>query len=148
MIGELIAGRGEALGRNLTNDEEAEIFIHNSTLVIYTGPNCNLSCPHCSVPCGTEYEGLPDPYTIDKVLSEGAEIRIPNVSVTQGEIFREENREVARVIACHAPNYHTNWMTNAVFAGTKENAGEWFEYLKANGLIIEKSRFVASFGKT
>jgi len=116
------------------------------------GPNCNLACTPCLADCGPHREGLPNPKTVEKAITEGLFAGvITGCTLTNGELIREENREVARVVAKASEYLPIHIMTNGVFAGSLESAVEWFNFMKENGMDLSdrnKHRIVVSFGSS
>ena len=122
----------------LGTDKYIDIQLGNgfSRLTLQMGPNCNRSCFHCYGKFGPDRIGLPSVSVVGKALEEAVEIGLEEVSVTDGEPFREENRRVVEKITGYSSRLPTFFITNGSFAGTLESSLDWFYFLKKQELVI------------
>ncbi len=123
----------------LGTDKYIDIQLGNgfSRLTLQMGPNCNRSCFHCYGKFGPDRIGLPSVSVVGKALEEAVEIGLEEVSVTDGEPFREENRRVVEKITGYSSRLPTFFITNGSFAGTLESSLDWFYFLKDSGFGLE-----------
>ena len=114
------------------------------------GPNCNLSCPHCYKNFGRNRKGFPKLKTVQKTLEEAVESEFLQISLTDGEPIRHENKKLMKLFAEYSSKLPVAIMTNAVFAYSEKNTLNWMNFLKDNGLELKNnpSLFNISTGPT
>lgn len=117
-------------------------------LTVQMGPNCNLHCSHCYGDYGPHRRGLPKPVFIEKALEGAVELGLSQVSLTDGEPFRHENKKVVGLVARFSEKVPARIVTNCSFARTGANTARWFEFLKESGFnLSQKGNLIeVSFG--
>ena len=102
------------------------------------GPNCNLKCSHCYGDYGPHRKGLPSKELADKVIGDLADGGISDITLTDGEPIREENKGVLGSFAEISQRYPVHIITNATFARTLNQSINWFNFLKSKGWDISR----------
>jgi hypothetical protein len=81
---------------------------------------------------------LPSKELADKVISDLEEAVMFDVTLTDGEPIREENRDVLVSFARVSEKYPLSIITNAKFAESLRKSEKWFKFLKENGWDINR----------
>lgn len=120
-----------------------------NTLLVEMGPKCNLHCFHCSLNCGPDRKGLPDPKIVKKVMPEICRVGITKIALTMGEPLLTENREVLREIGRYSFMMPISIPTNGTFARSLEDAIDWFRFMKKSEYCFQGgyNNIDVSFGK-
>jgi hypothetical protein len=127
----------------LASDEYIQAQLNGNWLInlaFQMGPNCNLNCAHCYGDYGPHRKGLPSKELADKVLAEIDESGFLDITLTDGEPIREENRAVLSRFAQASEKYPLGIITNASFAKSMDESKNWFDFLKSNGWNLSRSR--------
>lgn len=108
-------------------------------LAFQMGPNCNTNCFHCYGNYGPHRHGLPSKTLAERVAEQLGDAGMAEVVLTDGEPIRKENRDVLGVFAGSASKFPVAIMTNALFANTRDEALDWFRFLRNSGWVPEES---------